>query len=115
MPRDAEPFIKRLKEIMEEFGGVAPNKAQFNSELALVKNLCRHWNLLEIVNCVVTSMLKDLTSQMTYACLVPSAIPIELFKRVHGHDAGHFGYTKIFPLFSERFFWHGMSTDIRDW
>ena len=48
--QDADSVIKRLKVIMEEFGRVAPNKAQFNSELAEVKSLCRHWNLLEIVN-----------------------------------------------------------------
>ena len=34
--QDADPVIKRLKEIIEEFGGVAPNKAQLNSELNLV-------------------------------------------------------------------------------
>ena len=56
--------------------------------------------------------MKDLTDQVTYARLVPAAMRIELYKRVHAQDAGHFGYAKIFPVFSERFFWHGMSTDI---
>ena len=110
--QDADPVIKRLKKIMEEFGGVAPNKAQLNSEPAVVKNLCLHWHLLEIVNGVATRIIKDRTGQVTYARLLPTAMCIELFKTVHGHDAGHFGYAKIFPLFSECFFWHGMSTDI---
>ena len=39
----------------------------------------------------------------------------ELFKRVHGHNARHFGYAKIYPFFSEPFFWHRMATDIRAW
>ena len=111
--QDTDPVIKRLKVIMEEFGDVAPNIAQLNSELAEVKSLCQHWNLLEIVNSIVTRLMKDLTGQVTYARLVPTAIRIELFKRVHGHDAGHFGYAKIYPLFSERFCWHGKSTDIK--
>ena len=59
--------------------------------------------------------MSDLTEQKVYARLVPAAMRIELFKRVHGHEAGHFGYAKIYPLFSERFFWHGMSLDIRNW
>ena len=40
---------------------------------------------------------------------------IELFKRVHGHDTGHFGYAKIFLLFIEHFYWHGMSEELRGW
>ena len=27
----------------------------------------------------------------------------------------YFGYAKIYPLLVERFFWIGMSTDVRDW
>ena len=40
---------------------------------------------------------------------------IELFKRIHGHDTGHFGYAKIYPLLMECNFWIGKSTDLRDW
>ena len=40
---------------------------------------------------------------------------IELLKKDHGHDTGHFGYAKIFPLFTELFYWHGMSKDICGW
>ena len=113
--QDADPVIKPLKEIMEEFCGFALNKALLNPELAEVKNLCQYWNLLEIVNGVATRVMKDLTGQVTYALLVPAAMSIELFKKVHGHNAGHFGFAKILPLFSEHFFWHGMSTEIRNW
>ena len=91
-----------------------PN-VQLRSEAEEVKNLCKLWNLLEIINGVATPTLKDLTGRKIYACLVPAAMRIELFKRVHGHNAAHFGYAKIYPLFSERFFWHGMATDIRAW
>ena len=34
--QDADPVIKRMKVIIEEFGDVAPNKAQLNSELTEV-------------------------------------------------------------------------------
>ena len=113
--QDADPVVKRMRELMKEFGGVAPNNAQLISELAEVKSLCQHWNMFEFVNGVVTRVMKDLTGRVTYARLVPAAMRVELFKRVHGQDAGHFGYAKIYPLFSERFFWHGMSTDIKNW
>ena len=113
--QDADPVIKHMKEFMVEFGDVAPNKVQLNSELAAVKSLCLHWNLLEIINGVATRVMKDLAVQETYSHLVPAKMFIELFEPVHRHDAGHFGYAKIFPLFSERFFWHGMATDICDW
>ena len=111
----ADPVIKRLKVLMEEFEGIAPNKEQLNSELAEVKNLCQYLNLLEIVNGFATRDIKDQTGRKTYARLVPAVMGIELFKRVHGHNTGHFGYAKIYPLFSERYFWHGMATDIGDW
>ena len=52
--QDADPVIKRMKELMREFGDIAPNKVQLNSELAEVKSFCLHWNLLEIINDVAT-------------------------------------------------------------
>ena len=57
----ADPVIRRMKELIEEFGDVAPNDVQLTSELAEVKHLCSHWNLLEIINGVVTCAMKDLT------------------------------------------------------
>ena len=62
---DADPVLKQLKELMREFGSVAPNSAQLNSEQAEVKNLCQHWNLRELVNGVATRVMKDLTGQLT--------------------------------------------------
>ena len=47
---------------------------------------------------VATRALKDLTGRKIYACLVSAAMHLELFKRVHVHDAGHFGYAKIYPI-----------------
>ena len=52
--QDADPVVKQLKELKKEFGGVAPNNAQLISELAVVKNLCQHWNMIELVKGVVT-------------------------------------------------------------
>ena len=97
---------------MREFSDLVPNDVQLGFKAQRVKDLCQHWNLLEIIKGVATCTLKDLTGRKIYARLVPAAMRLELFKRVHGHDAGHFGYAKIYPLFSERFFWHGMVTDI---
>ena len=74
---------------------MAPTKEQLLPELAEVKSLCQHWKLLKIINGVVTRVMRDLTQQKIYARLVPAAMRIELFKRVHRHDAGHFGYAKI--------------------
>jgi len=61
--QDADPVIKRLKGLMEEFGGVAPNRVQIRSELAEVKSLCQHWNLLEIIYSVVMRTMKDQTGR----------------------------------------------------
>ena len=94
---------------------IAPSKVQLRSELAEVKSLSQQCNLLEIINGVATKTMRDQTGRKTYVRLVPATMRIELFKRVHGHDAGHFGYAKIYPLFSDHFFWHGMATDIRAW
>ena len=52
--KNADPVIKQLKALMEEFGVIAPNKVQLRSELAEVKSLCQHWKLLEIINGVAT-------------------------------------------------------------
>ena len=90
-----EPAKKR------EFEDIAPNKVLLRSELAEVKSLCQHWNFLKIINDVATKTMKDQTGRKTYVCLVPATMHIEPFKRVHGHDTGHFGYAKIYPLFSE--------------
>ena len=99
--QDADPVIKHMKSLMQEYGDVAPTKEQLLPELAEVKSLCQHWKLLEIVNGVVTRVMRDLTQQKIYARLVPAAMRIELFQRVHGYESGHFGYAKIYPLFSE--------------
>ena len=80
-----------------------------------VKAICQHWNLLEIIKGVVTRTTSDLTGQRSYSRLVPLSMRIEIFQRIHGYDMGHFGYDKIYPLFSERFFWPGMSTDVKAW
>ena len=40
--QDADPVIKRTKELMREFVDVAPNKVQLRSEPAEVKSLCKH-------------------------------------------------------------------------
>ena len=111
----ADPAIRRTREILREFGKVTPNKNQLISEMAEVKALCQHWRLLEIIRGVVTRVVGNLAGFKTYARLVPVTMRTELFKRVHGYDTGHFGYAKIYPLFVERFFWHGMSTDIQSW
>ena len=69
--QDADPVIKRMKSLMKEYGDVAPTKKQLVPELAEVKHLCQHWNLLEIVNGVATRVMSDLTE---WKCLrVPSA------------------------------------------
>ena len=60
--QDADPVIKRMKILMEEYGDVAPTKEQLLPELAEVKSLCQHqhWKLLEIINGVVTRVMRDL-------------------------------------------------------
>ena len=42
--QDADPVIKRMKILMEEYGDVAPTKEQLLPELAEVKSLCQHWS-----------------------------------------------------------------------
>ena len=59
--QDADSVIKRMKMLMEEYGDVAPTNEQLLSELAEVKSLCQHWRLLEIINGVVTRVMRDLT------------------------------------------------------
>ena len=110
-----DPAIKRTRELMKEYESVAPTKVQLKPELMEVKAICQHWNLLEIIKGVVTRTTSDLTGQKSFSRLVPVSMRIEIFKRIHGYDMGHFGYDKIYPLFSERFFWPGMSTDIKTW
>ena len=46
-PQDANPVIKRMKEMMKEFGDVSPNDIQLGSKRQGVKDLCKHWNLLK--------------------------------------------------------------------
>ena len=49
--QDAYPAINHTEDLMLEFGNEAPKKRQLNSDIAEVKSLCDHWNLLEIVCC----------------------------------------------------------------
>ena len=44
--QDADPVIKPMKILMEEYGDVATTKDQLLPELAEVKSLCQHWKLL---------------------------------------------------------------------
>ena len=53
-----------MKILLEEYGDVAPTSEQLLSELAEVESLCQHWKLLEIINGVVTRVMRDLTHKV---------------------------------------------------
>ena len=61
--QDTDPAIKHMKEFIEELRAEAPNKIQPCSEIEEVKDLCSHWNCLEIVRGVVSRVTGDLTSR----------------------------------------------------
>ena len=48
--------------------------------------------------------------------LVPYKLRHVIFKALHGRpEGGHFGYERVHHLASQRYFWIGISIDIRDW
>ena len=47
--------------------------------------------------------------------LVPDSLKLQLFMRVHAHEAGHTSYDRVYDLMQARFWWIGMSSDIMEW
>ena len=51
--QSADPAIKRVRMLLEMYKDEPPSKRALNSETAEVKDLCRHWNLLQVIRGVV--------------------------------------------------------------
>ena len=48
--------------------------------------------------------------------LVPYKYRYAIFRAIHGRpEGGHFGYDRVYALAYNRFFWIGMSSDLRKW
>ena len=84
----------------------------------MVKALWSLWETLEVHDGILYSRWVTKTSPQGYLLqlIAPQSLRSLIFKQLHSsHLAGHMGRDKTFMSVRRRFYWPGMSADIRRW
>ena len=113
----ADPVLARMLALKLEYILDAPTKSRLNQEPPEVKQLCQLWADLVFVDGILCRRWRDTATGTEYLQrLVPSKRRLELFKSLHMRPEGaHLGYDRVYPLVRQRYFWIGVSSDVRQW
>lgn len=120
LPRDklmemqrADPCLSRVLHFVERQRG--PSHRERAHELVDALRLLRHWEKLLVKSGVLYRVSKDIVTKVkTYQYVVPSALREKVLRGVHD-EAGHQGQTRTLYLARQRFYWHGMVNDIKEY
>ena len=112
--------LGRLKGLMKEYGAQKPSKKILKGEIASVKYLSRHWDMLVMdsqdILCRQVSLKQNRGTGVYFLQrLVPTRWQAILFARVHRFECMHMGYDRVYTMLFARWYWYGMSQDILDW
>ena len=113
-----DPVISALNKLkVQAPEGRRPEGKQRTCLSQELKQLCYHWNSLVMINGLWSRVYADRDSEARIVQrLVPYKLRHVIFKALHGRpEGGHFGYERVHHLASQRYFWIGISIDIRDW
>nr|XP_061820192.1 uncharacterized protein LOC133608728 [Nerophis lumbriciformis] len=92
-----------------------PSRRERPHEPVNALRLLRHWDRLIVKSGVLYRTSKDMvTKTKTYQYIVPSAVKEKVLKGVHD-EAGHQGKRRTLYLARQRFYWHGMEGDVKDY
>ena len=95
-----------------------PPKAEILPCSNLVKTLWSNWEMLEVHDGNLYHKWITETSPDGYVLqlVAPQELKSVIFKHLHSmHTAGHMGREKTITSVRRRFYWPGMSADIRRW
>ena len=113
-----DPVIKALNTLKAQaLNGKCPEGKQRLCLSNELKQLCHHWYDISMINGLWSRVTTDTdTDARVVQRLVPYRVRHAIFQILHGRpEGGHFGYERVYHLTSQRYFWIGMSTDIREW
>lgn len=92
-----------------------PSRRERTHEPAEALRLLRHWERLAIRFGVLYRVCKDVvTKKKIFQYVVPTDLRDEVLKGVHD-EAGHQGRRRTMFLIRQRFYWHGMEKDVREY
>ncbi len=95
--------------------GRRPNRRERMNEPTTVLKFMKHWGKLVMKNGVLYRVSKNtVTKRKTYLYVVPDAVKLVVLKGVHD-QAGHQGQQRTLYLARQRFFWHGLEKDVREY
>ncbi len=95
--------------------GRRPNRRERMNEPTTVLKFMKHWGKLVMKNGVLYRVSKNsVTKRKTYLYVVPDAVKPVVLKGVHD-QAGHQGQQRTLYLARQRFFWHGLEKDVREY
>lgn len=120
LPRDelvakqlADPCLSRVFHFVERQR--RPSRRERPHEPVEALRLLRHWEKLSIKLGVLYRTSKDaVTKRKTYQYVVPSAVRDTVLRGVHD-EAGHQGQRRTLYLARQRFYWHGMEGDVKEY
>lgn len=92
-----------------------PSRRERYKENHLTLKLLKHWDKLALLNGILYRVSKDpLTKHKRFQYVLPEALKGEALAGVHDL-AGHQGQSRTLHLVRQRFFWHDMEKDIRNY
>ena len=84
-----------------------------------VKYLCRDWEVLRYHQGVLCREVSGHHSTIGRSLIIQRLVPaiwrLELYQHVHVTECRHMGYDRVHDMLFKRFYWYGMSSDVRDW
>lgn len=95
--------------------GRRPSRREREHESVGVLRLLRSWDKLTIKSGVLYRVSKNLvTKRKSYQYVVPASMRIKVLKGVHD-EAGHQGQQRTLYLTRQRFYWHGLEKDVKEY
>ena len=114
----SDPAIRALNHLkLKAYKNEKPVMREQLSLSTEVKQLCYQWHsILKVRGCWSRVTIDPDTQQKIIQKLVPYKFRYAIFQALHGRpETGHFGYDRVYARARDRFFWIGMSVDIKDW
>ncbi|XP_067667689.1 uncharacterized protein [Haliotis asinina] len=110
----SDPDLKPIF-ILVESHAAKPKWEELSSESATTKVYWGLWDSLEIVQGVLCRKWADsFGNQKSLLTVVPRSLQKQILYEAHsGKAGGHFAYMKTLSKVRKRFYWHGMSDQLR--
>lgn len=96
-------------------GGLRPSRRERLHEPAEVTRLLKCWDKLSIKKGVLYRTSRNMvTKRKAYLYVVPASLRAKVLRGVHD-EADHHGQRRSLHLTRQRFFWHGLERDVKEY